>query len=454
MTIRDDVIGLLLQSERRQATEVIVIEILKNNEIYTIRNDKQTEMWIYQEGIYVPQGKSFIKEFIRNILGESYTTHLYNEVISKIEADTYIDQDKFFNNDNQEEILLENGILNLQTKDLFEFTSKKIFFTKIPAKYEPGKNCPNIEKFFEDILRDKEDIKVIYELFGFCLLKEYKFEKAFMLLGNGRNGKSKTLTLLKLFLGVENTCSIPLGQLKSDDFSISELHNKLVNLAGDLSNVDLKETGMFKSLTGRDPVNAKRKFLSDLKFTNFAKMVFACNDLPRVYDTSKGFWSRWVLLEFPFEFIKTDEYKKLGEGKRLWKKIDEPDIIKKIVSRDELSGLLNKSLEGLDRLLKNKDFSYTKGSQEVKDLWVRKSDSFMAFCLDRLIEDGENSISKKDLRKEYSKYCKEHKVRSVSDYSIKITLQELFGVIDEFIKINPLLDKQEWCWTGIIWRKS
>ena len=455
MTLRDDVFNLLLKNERRTATEIIRDEILEKNHIYTTKDDKAAEMWIYENGIYVPQGRSFIKEYVRNILGEIYTTTLCNEIIYKIEADTFIKPEEFFINNNLNEIPVENGILNIFTKELNEFTPTKIFFTKIPVLYDKTKTCPNILKFLKDVLKDEEDIKVVLEIIGYCLLKEYKLEKAFMFLGNGRNGKSKTLTLLKLFLGMDNVCSIPLYQLRADNFSISELHNKLVNIAGDLSNTDLKDTGMIKSLTGRDPINAKRKFLSDVKFTNFAKMVFACNDLPRVYDTSIGFWERWVLLEFPYQFVKKKEYDLISNEKdKEFKKVDNPDIINSIISKDELSGLLNESLEALQRINEEKDFSYTKGSKEVKDFWVRKSDSFMAFCLDEICEDYDSKISKKEVRQKYSKYCKKHKVKSVSDISIKITLQELYGVIDEFIKTDPLTERQEWCWTGIKWKNE
>jgi hypothetical protein len=49
-----------------------------------------------------------------------------------------------------------------------------------------------------------------------------------------------------------------LASLRADGFSISELFRNLFNLAGDIGNQDLKDTSMFKSLTGRDLVNGKK----------------------------------------------------------------------------------------------------------------------------------------------------------------------------------------------------
>jgi len=114
------------------------------------------------------------------------------------------------------------------------------------------------------------------EIFGFLLLKEYKIEKAFMFVGYGRNGKSKTVELMKRFIGAENCSSLPLRSLIEESFSLSELFGRMANLAADLSKTDLKETGMIKSLIGRDTIQAHRKYLRDLNFVNYAKNGFCC----------------------------------------------------------------------------------------------------------------------------------------------------------------------------------
>ena len=193
--------------------------------------------------------------------------------------------------------------------------------------------------------------------------------------------------------------------------------------------------------------------MNDIKLINYASMVFACNELPRVYDNSKGWWSRWVLLEFPYEFISEKEYNELTPEQRKMKKIKDPHIIEKISTQEELSGLLNQAIEGLSRLLKNKDFSYSKGTKEIKDFWIRRSNSFLSFCLDHLEEDPVGSISKKIIRKEFARYCKKHKIKGAGDRDIKATLQDLFGVVDEYQKEQDSF-KQEWKWVGIKWKNQ
>lgn len=426
--LQKEIFICLAVKDRDKATELLVKEIKANNFIYTTRDDIKSEMWIYKEGIYVPQGKSFVREFSRKILGEAYSTQLSNAIISKIEADTFIEHDEFFNTNYVEEIPLINGILNIRTRELTEHTPQKIFFNKLPVTYDPDADCPNVLNHFRNILNSDEEVKVMMELFGYLLLKEYKIEKAVMFVGFGRNGKSKTIELMKRFIGAENCASLPLRALHEESFSLSELFGKMANLAADLSKTDLQETGMIKSLIGRDTIQAKRKYLRDLNFVNYAKMIFAANELPKIFDTTDGFWTKWVLIEFPYKFVTQEQYDSASEEDRKMWKIMDPDIIEKLTEEEELSGLLNYALDGLDRLLAHKDFSYTKSTNEVKDMWIRKSDSFTAFCYDHIEECSDSTISKKDLRKYYHKYNKKHKLGGCSDKAIKVTLESMFGV--------------------------
>jgi len=428
--LQKEVFTSLALKDRDMATELIVKAIKENNFIYTTRDDIKSEMWIYKEGVYVPQGKSFVREFSRKILEQTYTIQLSNAIISKIETDTFIEHDEFFNTNIIEEVPLINGILNVITRELSSHTPTKIFFNKLPITYNENTDCPNIMKHFESILKDKESINVMLEIFGFLLLKEYKIEKAFMFVGHGRNGKSKTIELMKRFIGADNCSSLPLRSLNEESFSLSEMFGKMANLAADLSKTDLKETGIIKSLIGRDTIQAKRKYLRDLNFVNYAKMVFAANELPKIYDTTDGFWTKWVLIDFPYKFVTQEVYDIAEEKEIKILKIMDIDIMEKISNSEELSGLLNLALDGLDRLLKNKDFSYSKSTAQVKDMWIRKSDSFTAFCYDHIEESEPDYITKKELRKVYHKYIKKHNVGGSSDKAIYITLANMFGIND------------------------
>lgn len=421
----------LLRNQKPEATEKMARFFEKKFYVHTIRDDKFSEIWVYYDGIYVPQGKTYIREFCRKILGKAFTRQLANTVIDKVESDTFIEAKEFFSKENIEEIAVQNGILNIKTKKLIPFTPEKIFFNKIPVKYVPGKSCPKIKKFFQEVLDGDEDaVKAMEEMFGYLIFKNYSIPKAMMFLGDGRNGKSVTLELMKRFIGPENCSAIPLQQFEKDNFSQIELHTKLANLSGDLDSTVITKSGAFKQLTGKDIISASRKFLPRLDFVNYAKLIFATNRLPRTRDTSLAFFNRWIIFNFPLTFLSEREYDSLSEKERTKVRLRDTNIIDKLTHPDEMSGLLNEALDGLERLLKKKDFTKSYSVKDIERIWISKSDSFRAFARENIVEDGAAKISKKDLRKAYVDYCRKHKMYILSDKAMKEALLEDFSAVD------------------------
>lgn len=440
------IVFLLADRKRAKATEIMAKDFEENNSVYTTRDDERSECWIYKEGIYLPQARTYIKEYCRKLLGKLYTTNICNEVLNKIEADTFIEQEEFFQEEPPYLIAVNNGVLDLITKELKPFSPEFRFFSKLDINYIPSSDCPMIKKFFDSLFKDKNEINVIQELFGFLLYREYFLEKAFMFLGSGRNGKGKTMELMKHFIGVENCAEISLEAMEKDHFAIGELFKKYANLCGDLSKTALRHTGEFKKLTGRDLLSAARKFKTRVKFVNYAKMLFSCNDLPLTYDITEAFFNRWIILDFPYTFLPEKELNIIEEKDKENCKLRDTNIIEKISTEKEMEGLLCWALEGLERLRKTKSFSYSPSTNETKNMWLRKSDSCMAFIMDCIEEDLEGYVVKNDFRIKYAQYCREHKIRPSGDKVIKDLLISTFGAGEDRRYVD---DVQEHVWVGI-----
>ena len=412
----------LKDKEPDLATELIKNYLLDHYIIKSIRGDEKEELWIYNDGIYVPNGKSYVEEVCSEIMEAKYTTYFKNLIITKIKAKTYIDQEKFFDQQNNHPYLIpvQNGILDVYKKILTPFTEDIYFFNKLPVRYEPGQECPFIINFILEIVESEEDLLTIQEIFGFSLIKEYKYEKAFMLLGNGRNGKSKLIEIMKRFLGVENCANVSLQEIEKDGFSLCELHNKLVNISGDISKQALENTGTFKSLTGRDLIHAARKFKNKIKFENYAKMIFAANELPRTSDMSEAFFQRWVIINFPYTFYNCIDFE-LNSQDPLARKRN-PEILQDILSDIEMTGLLNWAIEGLHRLKKNQEFTSTKSSEAMRKQWIMKSDSAISFVNDMIVDDFDQEISWSSLKRYYLDYCKVNNLKVAKDKHLKDTI--------------------------------
>jgi putative DNA primase/helicase len=444
--IAEMVKNFILMKKRDHATECMVEQIKKRAYFYAIRSDVNRELWIYVNGIYVNNGATYVQEFVRSLLDEAYTTHIANVVVDKVCTDSYVDADDFFEEKSKGEVAVENGILNLKNRELLPFTPDKIFFNKLPVEYKPKAKIELLEKFFKDIIGDDKDLPVIQEMFGFMLMKEYKYERCFMIIGNGRNGKGKLGVVIKKFIGSENISNLQPTVLEdSNNFSTSSLHGKLVNLSLDISRDAMRNTSMLKSLSGRDIITCPRKFREPITFVNYAKIIYGANELPFTYDTKDAFWERWILLEFPYTFIPEDRYEL--EPDKTYFKIRDPDIAEKVTLPEEMSGLLNWALDGLDRLERQGDFSYKLSPKEVMALWIRRSDSFSAYFMDCLELDYDTKITKKELRRTYSDYCKRHKVKPLGDKHIK-NVMNIEGVDEGRYKTDNAYFNETY-WDGV-----
>ncbi len=413
----------LLLKQRREATELIVKTFLKDNIVHTTRHDNNPEMYIYINGIHKQDAQTYIKEYCESILDEALTTTLTNEVLFKIEVRTYIADEDFFKIRDINKIAVQNGVLDLQTGELLENSPDYYFFNKLPVMYDKKAKCPSIKQFFKDILRDESDLKVIQEMIGYILLKENRFEKAFMFTGTGRNGKSKLVELIKRFIGIDNCVNIPLNKFESDPYSVGHLFNKMANLGADISGQYLKDLSEFKGLVSRDLTTSQRKFLNNISFVNYAKMIFCANELPDTREKTKAIWERWILLDFIYMFVSKKEYD-LQKDKTNYKIANE-NIIEDIITQKEMSGLLNFAFEGLIRLIDQKYFSYNKSTAEVEDIWLRRSSSLNAFVKDMIETSYDDYIEKQIFQYEYARYCREHDIQAEGDKKIKSVLTKL-----------------------------
>jgi len=70
----------------------------------------------------------------------------------------------------------------------------------IPVEYDTNSVCPQIDKFIGEVV-EPADIDILYEMPAWCLIRNSEIQRLVLLLGNGQDGKSKYIGLLKAFLG-------------------------------------------------------------------------------------------------------------------------------------------------------------------------------------------------------------------------------------------------------------
>jgi hypothetical protein len=112
VSVRVDYLSKLADKKYDLASETIVKFIRNRNWIYTTKDDNKPEIYIYKDGIYVPEGKSEIEEQLRKELGPNFNHWIVKQVLDKIRADTYIEPQEFFKEGDPFEIPVLNGAKN------------------------------------------------------------------------------------------------------------------------------------------------------------------------------------------------------------------------------------------------------------------------------------------------------------------------------------------------------
>jgi putative DNA primase/helicase len=395
------------------------------------------ELLVYRDGVWSYGGEAFVQgECQRRLeVTELLTRHKVEEVIGHIKRSTHIDRRLF----NREKYLvnLKNGVLDVHSRELLPHSSDFLSTICIPVPYDTEVDCPRIKQFLAEVL-SPEDIPVIEELFGYCLIPDYTIQRSFLFVGEGSNGKSTLLNLLKAFIGGENCANVPWHALELDRFAKSALEGKLVNLFADLPTRGLNTTTAFKMLTGGDSIGTEKKFRDFYSFVNFARLVYSTNRPPKVYDEdSYAFWRRWVIIRFPNQFTGA------GEDKA---------ILSKLTTETELSGLLNLALIGLEHLLKNGDFSYTKTVDETTEFYQRTADPVYAFIQDCCEADPDGEVPKDELYEGYKQYCDAQKIPKLKPNSFARALQNQANVRVISIRLK-VGGERPTAWRGITWVK-
>lgn len=239
---------------------------------------------------------------------------------------------------------------------------------------------------------------VLEEIFGYVLFRRNELGKAFILTGDGSNGKSSYLKIVRRLVGSDNTSSLDLKEL-NQRFKTAELFGKLANIGDDISNEYIKDNSEFKKLTTGETINAERKGRDPFDFNNYAKLVFSANKMPRINDTSNGLTRRLMFIPFNAKFSPSDaDY--------------DPFITDKLLSEQSMQYVLLLGLRGLKRLLKNHKFASSKRiSSEAK-----KYEELNNPILSYLHEETPKMVNEvaKDVYMRYSVWCTENGYKAVS----------------------------------------
>ena len=368
--------------------------LIKDMRIVTMNG----RLYVYEDGYYKPYSgtaRNIEKRMIEILPG--IKANQRNEVLSYIQILTCIKPEDVAKNEYI--INLNNTRFDLRTNRTLPFDPEVIEFARIPVNYNPDAHCADLDKALnKTFCGDREVIDLFEEMVGYMLIKNCRFRKGFLFYGGGSNGKSTILNLLKKFIGEPNCSSIEMEKL-SDKFKTAELENKLANIGDDINRKDITDTGLLKKLFTGESVSVERKNADPFDLKSYAKLIFSCNEIPRIADKSHGMYSRLMLIPFTATFSSSDED-------------FDPFIEEKITTDEALSYLLNMGIRGLKRLLKNNDFTHPTVVKQALEgyktdnstvlTWIAEenltTEYLMSDTTDRLFSNFKDWCNRSDIR--------------------------------------------------------
>lgn len=415
--------------DRQETVEVVVqplrirppavADFLVQQEKFVTTRDENAMLYHYDDGIYNPDGELVVKEWLKNNYSGHLTTHFLREVILHVKISTYTPLDEL--NKDPHRIHVASGILNLRANNLEPFTPTVIATNRVPILHDPEADAPKTMEFMEDVL-DTDDIPKIQKFYGYCLWKATPAQVMFLLYGPGRNGRSTLLSHLEMFLGKENISGVSLHKLSEIEsrYSAAEPFQKLANICADIPAKEIKDSSLLKALTTGDLVRARRIYGRPFNYHNYSKLIFSANDIPPSLDTSFAWFRRWVLIPMFHTFEGAD---------------DDPDILKKITTPEEMSGTLNWAIEGLAQLRLD-EWKFTP-HLTTEENWNLLSNPAKAFADEYLRYEYGSRVEFQALWENFTVYCRRGRL-------IRPTRKELTQAVIRKFKGSDVGSVSEW----------
>lgn len=357
---------------------------------------KRNELYCINDRFYTRYGQISDNEFrnnIHNIIGGIITTRLSAKVESllasvKNEAFTKLDApDKY-------KVQFDNISFDVRHGKLEECDT---FFTlhQIPHNYDAKADCPKFKRFINNLFYE-EDIPVIQEYLGYCLVPNTLAQTALFIVGEGGEGKSRITILMEHIIGHDN---VVIGDFigLQDKFSTTSLDKQMMFIDDDLSLEALDDTSNFKKIvTAETTMEVEPKGKPKYKTKLYSRILCCGNGaIQSKFDRSDGFYRRLLISK-----VKPVHY-------------DKPDRTLSDQLDREIPGIINWLLEGLCRVVRNgfiiePSMRMTQELQSVRD----SSDTIQLFMSDeQFIEytgDKDDKVSIKQLYDAYESWCQDN----------------------------------------------
>lgn len=354
--------------------------LIKVNQDYNYKvKGNNRELWMYHEDQYLwkmweyNDFRSYISSLMDNKPGDLARTTTKNEVEHQVLDRNPLDAD-YFMDKSKGKVNFQNGFLSIKNSNIM-FTRhsaesfKEGFLYCLPFSYDANAKAPNFDQFLSDICLEREDLKLqIMEYLGYCLSNDdIWIHKAMILKGEGANGKSVLLEVIKSMIGQGAYSILSLKQLQ-DVESRAQLIGAIANIADETPKDSLFDAEEFKKLVSGGEFEYRILYKGKGMARNRAKFIFSANNELHISDKSSGVLRRLIVIPMDANFDH-----KIGPVT----KEPDPFIIDKL--KEEQAGILNLCLNAYLKAKERRDFTVSKASEDVLKEFSEGSNPIRAY---------------------------------------------------------------------------
>ncbi len=393
----------------------------------------------YVNGYYKKTDKNTVKAKITAYIPDSLISdNLINNIYNLMLADEeHIIREEDFNT-NENYINFRNGLYNIKTGKLEPHDSSILYSRQVDTDYIPDAvltETTTFTKFICDLCKDDSGIidweryHSLAEITGFAIsnIYGYRTKKAAFLYGPvGNTGKSQFLALVAFLIGAANLENIALQNMNEEKgrFILGNIALTRLIMNGDQGKAAIKDSSIFKSLTGGDYIKTEAKG-KDIKSTVFKGFVLvACNDLPYIADDrGDHLYRRLHIVPCTHEIPEEER---------------DPEILSKMLK--ELPAIVNWAITGLHRLIKNRyNFTEVTAGKEYIEIYRKSSDTVFSFLMDEgyiITKDPKDKVVKSDLLAAYKNYCIANERIQVGVQQFGERITKLTGLNEQVTRVN------------------
>ena len=378
--------------------------IKNNNHIIRING----RLHIYKDGVYVSADSEIESMMIQHISNLNKTKR--KEVLAYLEL--LIRENKKEASSNL--IAFRNGIYNIVDDSFVPFSPEIIVTNLIPWDYNPAAENELVDATLDKMACYDEQIRALLEeCVGYCFYRRNELGKAFIFTGEGANGKSTFIDMIKTMLGDENIASLDLKEL-GDRFKTAELYGKLANVGDDIGDEFIANVSVFKKLVTGERVSVERKGQDPFEFNNYSKFLFSANNIPRMRDKTGAVQRRLTIIPFEAKFSKEDaDYR--------------PFIKYDLREQSAVERLILLGIEGLKRVIANNAFTKAEKIDNALKEYEEENNSIISFVNEFGVENIENEPTK-NVYAAYSEFCFVNGLKEAySNISFSKQIQKRYG---------------------------